>query len=87
MLYDTGTEPSWREFGKILLTGFAAAIAIALIGWVVREHGVLQPTIDRLPVDRPSVDRASEVETIPACTIPLAISEEWDRIADFLAGK
>ena len=81
MIHDTA--PSWREFGKVLLTGFAAAIAIALLGWVVREYGVLtRPTIDR-----PSVDRLSEVATTSTCTIPMAVSEEWDRIADFLAGE
>ena len=76
MIHDT--VPSWREFGKVLLTGFAAAIAIALLGWAVREYGVLHP---------PTADRLSGVAKTSPCTIPMAVSEEWDRIADFLAGE
>ena len=63
-----------REVIKVAAMGLFVAAGVAVVGLAVREYSVLSETGDAPP---------REVE----CTILAALSNEWDRIADFLAGE
>ena len=66
-----------KEVIKVAAMGLFVAAGVAVVGLLVREYSVLSET-GEAPL--------REVETAE-CTIPVALSNEWDRIADFLAGE
>ena len=65
---------SWKEVAPHAATGLACACGVALIGWLVQEYSVL-PSVDQM--------RASQA---PTCTIPMAVSDEWQRLKEYLTG-
>ena len=72
-------EPmSWTEVATHAATGLACACGVALIGWLVQEYSIL-PSVDQMRASHALPERQT-------CTVPMFLSDEWQRLKGYLVG-